>query len=169
MRAGLVSALWCRVAGATMRVKLQVPESPMVSVSTPQTVQWRPAARRRGTVITPEGDTATPHGLDVVMYLTGPCAPTVTRSPVNFPELGAVILVVVDERWTMVPRTWLTVSVYVQSPWLWLLSRSVPDTVQLPAGRLPAVLTAPSGDTTTPHAVEVVAKMTGPNCPVVTR
>jgi hypothetical protein len=48
-----------------------------------------------------------------------------------------------------------------------LVSESVPETVQVPAARLPAVLTAPEDETTTPpQATDVVRKVTVP-LPVV--
>jgi hypothetical protein len=47
------------------------------------------------------------------------------------------------------------------------VSESVPETTQLPAGRLPVVLIAPEDETTTPQDDDVVTKLTVP-CPVVT-
>jgi hypothetical protein len=46
-------------------------------------------------------------------------------------------------------------------------TESVPDTVQLPASRVPVVLMPPEDETTSPQGSEVVTKLTGPAWPLV--
>jgi hypothetical protein len=46
-------------------------------------------------------------------------------------------------------------------------SGSVPEIVQLPAGRVPLVLIAPEPETRTPQGSEVATKLTAPFWPVV--
>src|SRR5580658_221518 len=120
-------------------------------------------------VITPAGETASPHHRDVVTYRAPPDPATARWARKCVSPAGETVP---DSGWAWVrtgrgggaTATALTVSVYVHVPAVSpAVSVSVPDTVHVPVARGPAVLTAPPVETVTPHAVAgVVAKLTEP-------
>jgi hypothetical protein len=81
-------------------------------------------------------------------------------------EAVVVVVPLAGAAWVMV--TGVTVRVKVQLPVSWEASESVPETVQLPAGRVPEVVMTPEEETRTPQAFDVLTKVTAPLWPLVT-
>jgi hypothetical protein len=137
----------------TVRVKVQVPESLSVSASVPDATQL-PFGRVPVVLMAPDDETSSPQGLEEVTKLTALFWSLVSSWLVKADDAALVVVPLLGAFWVM--ETGVTVRVKRQVPESPKVSESEPETVHVPAGRVPPVLTAPEDDTATPQALEVV-------------